>query len=118
MFGKNKPTCTPLDRQIAEKHQEARDAKFRLMSAAENVIVANGVVDLYPKGADKDHAIEDAEARKYSLLCAIGAYDGRVQEYRDLLKREGAREATTGWTNEFCTSHQVIEIVYRNFWKK
>lgn len=118
MFGKNKPTCTPLDKLIVEKHYEVRDAKCRLMAAAEKVIIANGVIDLYPEGADKVRAIEDAEARKHSLLCAIGAYDGRMQEYNELLKREGARETTVGWFNEFSTSHEIIETVYRNFWKK
>lgn len=118
MFKKNKLTCTPLDKLIAEKYYEVNDAKLRLMSAAENVIIANGVIDLYPEGADKAQAIKDAENRKYSLLCAIGAYDGRMQEYRDLLKREGKREETAGWTNTFSTSHKMIEIVYRNFWKK
>lgn len=118
MFGKNKPICTPLDRLIMDKNQELIDAKTYLMSAAERVIIANGVIDLYSEGADKARAIEDAEARKYSLLCAIGAYDGRMQEYRDLLKREGKRETTVGWTNIFSTSHEIIEIVYRNFWEK
>lgn len=118
MFGKNKPTCTPLDRLIIDKKQELIDANTYLTSVAERVIIANGVIDLYPEGADKARAIEDAEARKHSLLCAIGAYDGRMQEYNELLKREGARETTTGWTNIFSTSHKIIEIVYRNFWEK
>lgn len=118
MFKKNKPTCTSLDKLIAEKYHEVNDAKFRLMSAAENVIITNGVIDLYPEGADKARAIKDAENRKHSLLCAIGAYDGRMQEYNDLLKREGKRETTAEWVNTFSTSHKMIEIVYRNFWKK
>ena len=118
MFGKKNPTCTPLDRMIMDKNQELIDAKTYLMSTAERVIIANGVIDLYPEGADKTRAIEDAEAHKHSLLCAIGAYDGRMQEYNELLKREGARETTTGWANKFSTSHKIIEIVYRNFWEK
>lgn len=118
MFGKNKPACTPLDRLIIDKKQELIDANTYLTSVAERVIIANGVIDLYPEGADKARAIEDAEAHKHSLLCAIGAYDGRMQEYNELLKREGAREMTTGWVNEFSTSHKIIEIVYRNFWEK
>lgn len=118
MFKKNKPTCTPLDKLIAEKYHEVNNAKLRLMSAAENVIIANGVINLYPEGADKARAIKDTENRKHSLLCAIGAYDGQMQEYNDLLKREGAREKTAEWTNTFGTSHKIIEIVYRNFWKK
>lgn len=118
MFGKNKSACTPLDRLIMNKNQELVDAKTYLMPVAERVIIANGVIDLYPEGADKARAIEDAEARKHSLLCAIGAYDGRMQEYNDLLKREGAREITANWTNNFSTSHKIIEIAYRNFWKK
>lgn len=118
MFEKSKPNCTPLDRMIAEKFYEVRDAEFRLKSAAENVIVANGVIDLYPMGADKAQAIEDAEAHKHFLLCAIGSYDELMQEYRDLLKREGARETTAEWINAFRASHEVIEVAYRNFWKK
>lgn len=112
----NQPTA--LDNRISAKHGELVEAKSRLMNAAVKVIIANGVIDLYPEGADKDHAIKDAEDRKYSLLCAIGAYDSLRRDYNELLKKMEERKTTLGYPTTYCSSHEVIEMAYRNFWKK
>ncbi len=119
MFNKkNKNQPTALDNRISEKFEELKEAKTRLMSAVDRVIIANGVIDIYPEGADKARAIKDAEARKHSLLCTIGEYDTRLQEYNDLLNSKSERRTTLGYPIHYSTSHEIIEITYRNFWKK
>ena len=112
----NQPTA--LDNRISAKRGELVEAENRLKNAAEKVIIANGVISLYPEGADKNHAIEDAEDYKYLLLCAIGVYDGLLRDYKELLKKTEERKTTLSYPTAYCSSHEVIERVYRNFYKK
>lgn len=119
MFNKkNKNQPTALDNRISKKFEELKEVKSRLISAVGKVIVANGVIALYPEGADKARAIEDAEERKHSLLCVIGEYDARLYEYNNLLKSKDERKTTFGYPIHCGTSHEIVEIAYRNFWKK
>jgi len=94
------------------------EGQWRLISATETVIKKQGVIALYPEGPDKKHAVKDCEEAKYSLLCAIGAYDARRQEAIEYFKQNF--EHLEGWadgTNK-ATSHAIIENAYYNFYRK
>lgn len=116
---KKKVSDTVADRMIYEAEEITQSAKNRLVGAVQQVIIKQGVIDLYPEGPDQERAKEDLKKAKFSLLCAIGHYDGRLQEYKNALnKNEEWRETTIGKRCQFIPSHEVIEIVYSNFWKK
>lgn len=116
--GKKKEIATSLDVKIKECNLQLYGAKQHLMACVEAIIVANSVINLYPEGADKNAAIKNAEAKKHLLLVAIGYYDGLMRTYNELLHKEEKREVTANWINNFGTSHQIVEIAYRNFWKR
>lgn len=93
-----------------------RDAKETLMAKTETVICKKGVVDLYPEGADKAFAQTECEDAQHKLICAIGNYDARKQEAEKFYKEHW--EQLYGYADKFATSHFIIEIVYKNFFKK
>lgn len=115
MFGKRKnanPTPTWLDKKIYELNDEWWEAWHRIEDCVDKVIIKNGVIDLYPEGADKKKAIEDAETAKYGLLCAIGAYDDIKRQYNEALKEQGERITTIDYKAHILTSHEIIEKHY------
>ena len=116
--GKKKENATYLDFKIKECNLQLYREKQHLMTCVESIIVANSVINLYPEGADKNAAIKNAEAKKQLLLVAIGSYDDLMRIYNELLHIEEKREVTANWINNFDTSHQIVEIAYRNFWKR
>lgn len=116
---KKKVSDTVADRMVYEAEEITQNAKNLLVGAVQQVIVKQGVIDLYPEGPDQERAKEDLKKAKFSLLCAIGRYDGRLQEYKNALnKNEEWRETTIGKRCQFTPSHKVIEIAYLNFFKK
>ena len=116
---KKKVSDTVADRMIYEAEEIAQSAKNRLIGAVQQVIIKQGVIDLYPEGPDQERAKEDLKKAKFSLLCAIGNYDGRLQEYKNALnKNEEWRETTIGKRCQFISSHEVIELAYLNFFKR
>lgn len=54
MFKKKKIIDTPIDRELKQKDDELFFAQVDLERVVANIIVANGVIELYPKGADKE----------------------------------------------------------------
>lgn len=95
------------------------DAMHDLEERVEKVIICNGVIDLYPEGADKEAAKEQAEKAKRLLLCAIGRYDDIVNQYNDALK-DIRRNTTLNYMPilENGSSHALIENYYKNFYKR
>lgn len=119
MFNKKKISDTISDRMIYEAEELVQSTKDRLMSAVQQVIVRQSVIDLYPEGPDQDRAKEDLKKAKFSLLCAIDHYDGRLQEYKNALNRnEEWRSTTIGKRCQFVSSHEVIENAYLGFIRK
>lgn len=99
---------------------EIHEAKFTLEAAARKVIICIGVVDLYPEGADKDLARQDAEKAKLSLRAAIGVYDRLVSDYQSQLRTypKEERTITCNWTySRFDNSHKIVEEFYEGYWK-
>ena len=116
---KKKVSDTVADRMVYEAEELVQSAKNRLIGAVQQVIIKRGVIDLYPEGPDQERAKEHLKKAKFSLLCAIGNYDGRLQEYKNALnKNEEWRKTTIGKRCQFIPSHEVIEIAYLEFFKK
>ena len=105
------------EEQYLEMIRIVREAKERLIAATDKVIVKQGVINLYPEGPDKKHAVKDCEEAKYNLICAIGEYDARRQESINYAKTY-EKELGGVYTNRFLTSHQLIEFAYEQWHKK
>ena len=109
---------TWADRKTRELIDEIIEADYRLRETVPNVIVKLKVIDLYPDGPDKDKAQADCAQAKYSLLCAIGRYDGAISDYkRHLINTKDERKTTAKWVCNYSTSHEIIELAYQNFYK-
>ena len=106
----------PREEHYVELWRIVREAKNNLIAKTEAVIRKKGVIDLYPEGADKNIAIKDCETAQYNLICAIGHYDARVQELQEYYSKNS--EYLSNYSSKSCTSHEIIEIVYANFFKK
>lgn len=120
MFGKkNDVVKTALDRAIENKTEELFEANEMLRSRVEKVIIRKGVIDLYiEKSPDQNKAVADMINAKNSLHAAIGHYDNILNELKSLMKKEDERNITAYWTaSDHPTSHDIIENVYRNFFK-
>lgn len=120
MFGKKKETVqeTALDRKIREAFKVVYESRDALESNVFNVIRKNGVVALYPEGADKAKAIIDAEQAKHYMVNAIAQYDEAIQELNKVLALDDKRETTINWSNHLCTSHEIVENVYFRYCMK
>ena len=118
MFGKakkekdNRNKTTPLDEKIVEAFNAIHEARRGLDERVINVIRKNGVVALYPEGADKAKAIIDAEQAKHYLINSIAQYDEAMRELDAVLAMEGERNITSEWFNHFFNSHEIVENVY------
>lgn len=106
------------DTHMAELNNIVTAARDLLIAKAQEVITKKGVIDLYPEGADQKVAIKALEDAKYSLLCAIGNYDGRLSELRQYYTDNHDNFAQYWATpDRFRTSHDLIESAYRHYFK-
>lgn len=114
MFGKKKEAVqeTALDRKIREAFKVVHESRDTLESKVVDVIRKNGVVALYPEGADKAKAIIDAEQAKHYMVNAIAQYDEAIRDLNHLLSLDSKRETTIEWVNYFGNSHEIVENVY------
>jgi hypothetical protein len=115
---KSEPTSTPQDFVVVRLTERRCQALIDLRERAEKVIICNGAVDLYPEGADKEKAIVEAEAAKFGLLCAIGVFDDLTNQYLEALAEPLERRTTLDYSTSVLTSHEVIEMAYRDFYKR
>ena len=107
---------------LYENHADALlydlwDTEHYLKECVEKVIVRMGVVSLYPDGADRRKALSDADETKHSLLVAIGVFDTSRMVYNDYVNKhqENFDNPREPWKY---TSHEIIERVYKNFYKR
>lgn len=121
MFGKkNVVVETATDRKMQELWLEGLEASSTLEERAHKVIERNGVIDLYPEGADKEAAKRDAEEAKRLLLCAIGHYDSVIAEITRLYKEhKGDLVVRSEYRpDRWCSSHDKVEMAYRNYFNR
>lgn len=116
---RKKKTFNPWDERYKDMWNTMQEYKTRLYDKAQQVIVASGVVSLYPNGPDQGAAIREREVQKASLLNYIGHYDTELMELKNYYKNtyDSLDECQTWNPDRFSTSHQIIEIAYRNFYK-
>ena len=115
---KQAPTDTPQDITVKRLAERRCRAHIDLRERVEKVIICNGAIDLYPEGADKEKAIVDAEAAKFGLLCAIGVFDDLTNQYLRALAEPLERRTTVDYPTNITTSHEIIEMTYRDFYKR
>jgi hypothetical protein len=119
MFKKKKKViATSQDIFVKEYWEKLSVARGRLKDTVEAVIIRSGVVELYPEGADKTKAINDLNHAKSILLCAIGSYDSARNNYNEALESIKPRITTASYGAAFKTSHEWVEIFYKEFYKK
>lgn len=111
---------TFLDNEIRSCVNSLKEFNNILTTKVEKVIVANGVIDLYPEGsADKQKAIADAAKAKNSMVNTLAHYDNLHATLRRLLTTDGERNTTIYWTiDRWSESHEIVEYAYRNFFRK
>ena len=106
------------DKEIKRLSEEKFEAMRYLRDRVENVIVCEGVIALYPEGADKEKAKHDCELQKKMLLASIGHYDDVRRQYIEACMSDLPRITTKGWRVTTSTSHEIIEQCYKEFYKK
>lgn len=108
---------TVEDRTRIRLHKEVSDLSIRIREEVRRVVVKEGAANLYPEGADKDAAKKEAERAKYSLICAVGAFDVAIAEYRKFCQDNLEKFITTSNYSSLVNwnSHQIIESEYESF---
>ena len=119
MFGKKKVEIrdTSADLLVKKITTELMEAHGRISERVEKVICRNGVIELYPEGADKEKAKADAEKSKQSLLSAIAIYDDLANQYEKAIAKEN-RVTTINYRSLTMTSHDIVERDYAYYFKK
>lgn len=79
----------------------------RLYEQVKKIIIKQAVINIYPSGADQDRAKKDLEQTKQHLLCIIGEYDDKRQQYQELKKKYPEYKGV-----DFPSSHDQIETDY------
>lgn len=118
MFMKKKKMAQPTyyDNQLKRLIEDWMAARDHLISSVECCITRKGVIDLYPDGADKKRAQADLETAQRILLNRIGAYDSlRAQISQFPIDK---CETVHYNANELAKSHEIVEIAYRNYFRK
>lgn len=107
------------DTMMNDCYNAVYEAKERLFAKAQEVITKKNVIDLYPEGADKKAAIKALDDAKYSLLCAIGNYDGRLNEARQYyINNHDNFQEHWATPDRFAKSHDLIENAYRDYFRR
>ena len=122
MFGKKNKANedTFLDKEIRSCVVSLLEFNQMLIAKVEKVIIANGVINLYPEGsADRQKAVADAAKAKSSMVNTLANYDNLYAVLRRLLAVNDERNTTTYWTiDRWSESHEIVENTYRNFYRK
>ena len=119
MFGKKKVEIrdTSADLLVKKLANEITAASCRISERVTKVICRNGVIELYPEGADKEKARADAETAKQMLLNAIAIYDDLTNQYEKAIANED-RRTTISYKSCLMTSHEIVEKDYKYYIKK
>lgn len=117
MFRKKK-AVNPYDVHADKLLHDIQVARQKVIVRAQNAIVAKGVIDLYPEGRpDRDKAVQEFDEARWFLLNVIAEYDTAQMVYNHYIKAhvndfDTPRLPVTG------TSHDMVTIAYKNFFKK
>ena len=124
MFNKKKIKEENINKYYDEKYTEYvslfKTAQQNLRDSAENVLTKKLAVEIYPEGADKEQAKQDLEKAQHSLICHIGAMDARRQEMLEYYTKWYEELKPFNWRSpyDYGTSHETIECVVTNFYRR
>ena len=123
MFGFKKahePTKTLQYERYSVIWHSIMEAQIHLKKCAYEVITKNAVIGLYPEGANKVKAIENAEKSKLTLQTAIENFNVLRQELLDYYRYNSIHMRVCHSWHPFRwkTSHEYIEQAYKNYFKK
>lgn len=107
MFNKRKkeePKYSLLD----TKRDEVIKITQRLYKQVKEIMIKQGVIDIYPTGTDQDKAKKDLESAKQYLLCIINEYDDKNQQYNNSKKNYPEYKSV-----DYPSSHEQIETYYK-----
>ena len=89
------------------------------INAYERYIIKTNVINLYPEGADKNIAIQEAEDSKYKLRNVISCYEQDRKDYINYLNAHRDKlEHCKTWTCNFPKGHDAVEKFYQSFYKE
>lgn len=110
-----KKAYNAYDEHFKDLEKTLHEGRDRLIARVNDVIVKKGVIDLYPEGPDQQRAIKDLDAAKYALICAIGYYDGRLQELTQWFEsnREQLNDYYYSTPDRYARSHFIVELAYK-----
>lgn len=118
LFGKKKEKkINAYENHANDLLHELWDVERHLEECTEKSIARTGVVPLYPDGADRRKACADVDEAKHSLLVAIGAFDTARMVYNDYVNKNQDKFDNPRKSWKY-TSHEIIERVYKNFYKR
>lgn len=107
------------DKKREDLHLELLRKQNWLEKCAKQVIIKNGVINLYPDGPDKEAAETESKKAKRTFLVAIGSYDGIRNDTLRYIKEHSDDFVTTiGWPLDYITSHEIIEHTYAEFFQE
>lgn len=116
MFNKKKVSMNQYDFEVNTLFNDLNEAEKRLTSAVNRCITRKNVIDLYPDGADKKRAQSDFETAQKILLSNIGAYDNLYNQIINYPMNKCV--VMKNVINNVAKSHEIVEIAYRNYFKK
>lgn len=79
------PVHNALDRACEDFSDRLWDVRDSMDKNIKEAILSEYLIKLLPDGADKEAEQKYLEGKKYSLLCNIGAYDGIVADWKNML---------------------------------
>lgn len=123
MFNKNKKENKSnwADEKRKRLFEEIINSSRMLEIKVRKVIIKNGVINIYPDGADKNIALKDLDKEKHLLLCEIGRLDCAISEYNNFCDRYYKEFISTAdWVKTVFgyESHNIIEKAYKDFYLK
>lgn len=115
MFKKKKEIIkdTIEDMRLNQLRVQIADISYNMYKTIEDIIVKQGVINLYLDGADKDKAIKDYRFKQRQLLALIGEYDDLRNQIDNYMKKTKEKRKTTLDYKLHVTSHERIEQIYK-----
>lgn len=108
MFNKKKKE-EPKNPLLEAKRDELIElTQRRLYKQIKEILIKQGVINIYPIGADRDKAKKDLESAKQYLLCIIAEYDDKSRQYNNCKKNYPEYKDV-----DFVSSHELIERYYK-----
>lgn len=116
---KNVQLSTAHDITIQTIYDNITEGAHKLEERVERVLTCKIAVGVYLEdSADHATAVQALGKAKYSLHCAIGAYDSFVRDYNEAMKQDRPRNTTLFLPRTIKTSHQLIEIFCKEFYQR